>query len=263
MSLTLIATVATLGLFLGMLLFLELGHRAGLARLKRSPDGLVKGGGPAEGAVFGLLGLLVAFTFSGAATRFEDRRHLVTEEANAIGTAWLRIDLLPADAQPELRDLFRRYLDQRLKVYRNAEDIDSTIARQARSVALQADLWARALKACQRPEAPGHACMLMVPALNAMFDITTTRATAARNHPPPIIFLMIAGLSLMGAVLVGYGLSDNRKRHWLHPVAYAAIMSLAVYVIIDLEFPRLGLIRVDAVDQVLMELRQGMDQGPK
>src|SRR4249919_3832924 len=83
-----------------MLVCGEIGRRIGARRLARDPEGLAKGAGAAEAAVFGLLGLLIAFTFSGAASRFEERRHLVTREANAIGTAYLRIDLLPDDAQP-------------------------------------------------------------------------------------------------------------------------------------------------------------------
>src|SRR6476659_6351344 len=74
--------------------------------------------GASEGAVMALLGLFLAFTFSGAGNRFDERRHLVIEETNAIGTAWLRIDLLPADAQPVVRGLFREYLDARLETYR-------------------------------------------------------------------------------------------------------------------------------------------------
>jgi hypothetical protein len=114
MNLTLIALLTAAGLFFGVLLFLEIGRRIGIARIAHNPDGLAKGGGAAEGAVFALLGLLIAFTFSGATSRFEDRRHLITEEANDIGTAYLRVDLLPSDAQPEIRELFRRYVDLRV-----------------------------------------------------------------------------------------------------------------------------------------------------
>src|SRR5678816_3372464 len=95
--------------FFAMLACGEIGRRIGSLRVARDPEGLAKGTGAAEAAVFGLLGLLIAFTFSGAASRFEERRHLVTQEANAIGLSLIRIDLLPDDAQPELRRLFRRY----------------------------------------------------------------------------------------------------------------------------------------------------------
>ena len=88
------------GLFLAMLVLLETGRRVGIRHLAEDGGGARQGLGIVEGAVFSLLGLLFAFTFSGASTRFEGRRYLIVEEANNIGTAWLRIDVLPAPAQP-------------------------------------------------------------------------------------------------------------------------------------------------------------------
>jgi hypothetical protein len=91
---------------------------------------------PMNGAVFALLGLMLAFTFSGAMSRFEARRALMLEETNAVGTAYLRIDLLPAERQPALRDLFRQYVQARLDTY---VDVGSpaSLAAYARSLALQ------------------------------------------------------------------------------------------------------------------------------
>jgi len=258
MNLTLIALLTAAGLFFGMLLFLELGRRIGVARIAHNPDGLAKGGGAAEGAVFALLGLLIAFTFSGATSRFEDRRHLITEEANDIGTAYLRVDLLPSDAQPEIRELFRRYLDLRSTTYLTVKNTADIKAKLAQTQVLQGEIWTKALAASRRPDAAAPATMLLIPALNAMIDITTTRTTATQNHPPLIIFFLLMGLIFLSALLVGYDASDNKERNWLHPIAFAVIMSLTVYVIIDIEFPRLGLIRIDAADQVLVELRNSM-----
>src|SRR6185436_11106468 len=109
-SFALIAGLLALVLFLAMLALIEVGRRLGVSRLARDPDGLAKGIGASEGAIFGLLGLIIAFTFSGAASRFESRRQLITEEVNDIGTAYLRIDVVPEQVRPELRDLFRRYV---------------------------------------------------------------------------------------------------------------------------------------------------------
>src|SRR5262245_22092651 len=102
-------------LFLAMLALQKVGRRLGERDRGRGPTGDKVEAGQGAGTVFALLGLLVAFTFSGAGARYESRRHLIAEEANAIGTAWLRLDLLPAPAQPHLRDLFRRYVDARLE----------------------------------------------------------------------------------------------------------------------------------------------------
>ena len=115
--------VCTAGLFVGMLVLLEVGRRIGVRRLARDPEGATVGLGTVEGAVFGLLGLLVAFTFSGAAARFDTRRQLIIEEANAVGTAYLRLELLPTAAQPSLRAAFRQYLAARLAVYRQLADV--------------------------------------------------------------------------------------------------------------------------------------------
>jgi hypothetical protein len=257
MDLIQMAMGATLGLLLGMLLFLEIGRRIGLRHLHHA-GGLARGVGTAEGAVFGLLGLLIAFTFSGAASRFEDRRHLITEEANAIGTAYLRLDLLPTASQPSLRQLFRQYTEVRAHVYQDAHDEATVIKRLIQSERLQTQIWQQCLLAAQRPETSNPAMMLLVPALNEMLDITTSRAMAIRNHPPIVVFLLLTILSLIGSMLIGYEMADNPHRSWLHSVAFSVIMSLCIYVIVDLEFPRLGLFTITAADQVLLDLQASM-----
>lgn len=213
------------------------------------------GTGVVEGAVFALLGLLVAFTFSGASSRFDERRKLVVEEANAIGTAYLRIDLLPAAAQGEMRERFRSYLDARLAVYRAFPDVDKAESERARADELQQEIWARAVaeSAASQPIA-----MLLLPALNQMFDITTTRTMAAQSHPPLVLFGLLFAFALLGALLAGNAMAGITSRQWFHSATFAFALAGAVFVILDMEYPRLGLIRIDAFDQVLVELRQNM-----
>ena len=244
------------GLFLGMLAVQEAGRSLGTRRLARDPEAVSRGGA-IEGAVFALLGLLIAFTFAGAASRFDDRRKLVTEEANAIGTAWLRIDVLPAGAQPALRDLFRRYLDSRLETYRKVPDMDAVRLELARSASLQNEIWIAAVDA-SRTSPTTAASMLLLPALNQMIDITTTRSMAAEIHPPPVIFAMLAAFAVTSAFVAGYGMAGGKTRSWVHAIAFASVVAATVYVILDLEYPRIGLIRVDAVDHVLADLRRTM-----
>src|SRR5262245_37022026 len=126
----------TFGLFLGMLLFLEIGRRIAVRRKEESGTA-GEGIGAVDGAVFALLGLLIAFTFSGASSRFDTRRQLIVEETNDIGTAYLRLDLLPANAQPALRESFRRYLDARIEVYRKLPDIAAAKESLAKANQLQ------------------------------------------------------------------------------------------------------------------------------
>jgi hypothetical protein len=248
----------TFGLFVGMLTLLEIGRRVGNRRLQNDAEGARAGTGTVEGAVFALLGLLIAFTFSGAASRFDERRNLIVEETNDIGTAYLRLDLLPTSAQPALRDLFRRYVDSRLETYRKMPDLEAVKAELARSIVLQGEIWTQAVAAGRLENAPPPATMLLLPALNQMIDITTTRTMTTQMHPPKVIFAMLFGLALVGALLAGYGMAGGKSRNWLHMIGFAAVMAVVVYVILDIEFPRLGLIRVDAFDQALVDLRASM-----
>lgn len=256
----LISLLIALALFAGMLLLLEIGWRIRTRRRAQDPGGTGAGTGAVEGAVFALLGLLVAFTFSGAASRFDARRALIVEEANAIGTAFLRLDLLPGEAQPALRDLFRRYTDSRLEVYRklSASDLEAARVELDRSIRLQGEIWNQAVISGQLEGAPPAVAMLLLPALNQMFDVTTTRTMALRMHPPTVIFVMLFGLALASALLAGYAMGGARTREWLHMLAFAAVVAATVYVIFDLEYPRLGLIRIGAFDQVLVDLRASM-----
>jgi len=258
MGFTLIALSLALLMFGGMLVSVEVGRRLGFVRLSRDSEGLAKGVGASEGAVFGLLGLILAFTFSGAASRFEARRQLITEEANAIGTAYLRVDLIPEEARPELRNLFRRYLDVRLATYVHIEDQAATEAMLSEASTLQNDIWMKAVAATRRPDVTGRPEVMIVPALNAMIDITTTRKAATQNHPPLAIFVLLGTLSLVSSLLVGYEISSNKHRTWLHAFVFAAITSLSFYVIVDLEFPRLGLIQIENADQILRDLRKNI-----
>jgi hypothetical protein len=257
MNPSLLSFLFATGLFIGMLLLLEAGRRLGQRRQSKLEEGARAGLGAVEGAVFALMGLLVAFTFSGAATRFDTRRQLIVEEANAIGTAWLRLDLLPAASQPELRELFRRYLDQRLEVYRKMPDMKAARAELAKVNALQGEIWQRATVACKESENP--VTMQLIPALNQMFDIAATRTATTQIHPPTIIFAMVGVLALMSSLLAGYAMAGGQTRSWIHVTGFALILAATVYVILDLEFPRVGFIRVDNFDQLLRDLRQTMN----
>jgi hypothetical protein len=257
MNAILIASLAAVGLFIGIVAMLELGRRLGVRRLASDPAGAQAGTGAVEGAVFALVGLLIAFTFSGAASRFDERRDLIVAETNAVGTAWLRLDLLPSD-QPAIRDSFLQYLDARLAVYRKLPDVKAARAELAKATALQATIWAQAIAAGQREGASPDAIKLLLPALNEMFDITTTRTMATQAHPPVFIYGMLIALALASALLAGFGMAGSKSRSWLHILGFATVMAVAVYAIIDLEFPRIGLIQVDAFDQALVELRASM-----
>ncbi|HEX7880263.1 MAG TPA: DUF4239 domain-containing protein [Candidatus Eisenbacteria bacterium] len=245
------------GTFLGMLLMLELGRLVGRR-------GLAKHGGqshstsPVDGAIFALLGLLIAFTFSGAAARFDTRRLQIATEANHIGTSWLRLDLLPADYRHELRGLFRQYLDARLDTYRKLPDVNAALAELARSQELQRQIWSKAVAGCDARADPSVRTLLLG-SINEMIDITTTRTMAARIHPPTVIFLLLTCMTLGCSFLAGHAMAGHPGRPWVHHLVFAIVISSVTYTILDIEHPRAGVIRISAADQVLEELRHEMD----
>lgn len=254
------AFLMTFGLFVGMLLFLEIGRRIAASRIKKDSGAAGEGVGAVDGAVFALLGLLLAFTFSGASARFDTRRQLIVEETNDIGTAYRLLDLLPADFQPALRESFRRYLDARIDVYRKLPDLAAAKEHLAKANELQGQIWRQAVAASRAEGTAAAAPFLLLPALNAMIDITTTRTMATLMHPPAVVFVMLFGLALVASLLAGYGMTGSKVRSWFHMLGFALVMAIAVYIILDIEYPRLGLIRVDAFDQALVDLRESMNR---
>jgi hypothetical protein len=255
MDLVFSSVVFALAMFVGMLAFAEVGRRVARWRAARDPDGAWHGTGVVDAAVFGLFGLVIAFTFSGAASRFDTRRNLIVEEVNAIGTAYLRLDILPVEAQPGLRGSFRRYLDSRIQVYRKYPDRAAVAAELENVKRAESQIWTQAL-AAERDSAP--VARLLLPALNQMFDISTKRTMAMNMHPPTAIYAMLFGLALIASMIAGYGMARAESRAWFHVIGFAAVVAIVAYVILDIEHPRLGFIRIDALDRALVDLRASM-----
>jgi hypothetical protein len=181
---------------------------------------------------------------------------MIVDDANAVGTAYLRLDLLQEPARDQIRHDFRRYVKLRLEVYRRLPDVQAARQALAKAVAVQKEIWDRSVAAC-REQGSQAATMLLLPALNQMIDISTTRTMATMIHPPLIIYAMLSLLALISALVAGYAMT-SKKRSWIHILGFAAITAVTVYVILDLEYPRLGLIRADTSDRVLAELLESM-----
>ena len=240
-----------------LLAAMDVGRRLRVAQPDLIPDSSGGAFSSVEGAVFGLLGLLVAFTFAGAAQRFEGRRQLVVQEANAIGTAYLRLDVLPPAAQPQLRELVREYVDARLAVYAASADLARARAELDRVAVLQQKIWTQAVAATQAAPTPAPQ-IVVLPALNEMFDVANARYLATRMHVPLLLMILLAALSLASALLAGYLLAGNPKKTYFHTLTFALGLAVALYVIVDYEFPRIGLIRMNALDQAIVDVRATM-----
>jgi hypothetical protein len=233
-------------LFPAMIVLLEVGRRL----RRRHAEAVVSSA--IEGAIFGLFGLLLAFTFSGAVSRFDTHRQLLTQEANDIGTAYLRLDLLPAQAQPGLRQLFREYTTSRLHLY---DAVGEEISPE--TVRLQREIWQRSTAAAISQDANPDATKLLLPAINDMIDITSTRQNAFNMHPPDVVYWLLFVFSGGAALMAGYSMKAG-PRDWMYSIALALAVTLTVYTILDVEYPRRGLIRLQQLDQTLISLRDSM-----
>ena len=169
----------------------------------------------------------------------------------------MRLDVLPADAQPMLRDEFRRYLDTRLAYYKNLFGADAP-ATLRRAEQLQRQIWQDAVMALGEAEMQG-ATEVVLPALNEMFDITTARQAALRTHLPTAIFGMLVVLALACAFIAGRGMAKHPQPNHLHIITFGAVLALTGYTILNLEFPRLGFVRLDQMDALLYQVRATMD----
>lgn len=242
-------------LFLGTVACLELGYRLGTRRSETS--GLHEGIGGIESAVFGMLGLLIAFSFGAGLSRLDTRRQMTIQEANNIGTAYLRLDLLAAGDQPEMRRLFREYVDARLRVYQKYPDPKGTEQELARVAKMQEGIWSRAVTA-SRADATQNASRLLLPAINEMIDITTSRTVALYTHLPSLIVGLLIIVSLLSGLVAGYSMAKRQRRSWLHMVVYGLVVAITIYTVFDLDDPRSGLIRNEAADHAMVELKDSI-----
>ena len=251
-----LAIAVSIGLFLGMLACLEAGYRLGCFA-SRKTESAHEGTGTIEAAVFALLGLLLGFTFANGISHLDQRRDLIVREANTISTAYLRLDLLPAAQQPEVRRLFREYVDSRLRVYKKLPDISAAERELTHATQLQQDIWSRAVVAGLNDPSQ-HVARLLLPALNDMIDVTTSRTIALHTHLPPLIFGLSIVVALLSGLLAGYDMSKRKRRSWFHVAVYALVIALTIYAVLDLDNPRSGLIRLNSADDALIQLRDSI-----
>jgi hypothetical protein len=198
--------LTALSLFVGILFCMEAGRLVGLSQIRKRKDQPPASLPAVEGSVFGLMGLLIAFTFSSAAARFEARRQILVQEAAAIGTAWRRGDLLPETRQGDFKDCLRKYVDTQIAFTRAVANGDLDREAILRAKELQRKMWAEAVSASKEGMSPAAAGMLLG-SMNAISEMGTVRLAAAENHLPLLIRAMLIVLPLICAVMAGMSTS--------------------------------------------------------
>ena len=243
-------------LFITVLLMMELGYRYRLASNLPNDSETNAGVGPAIGTVLALMGLVLAFSFSSAAARLDAARRTILDEANAIETAWLRLDLAEPSAQPRLRVLFRQYVDSRISGYSSPE-LREYHQRAKISGGLMRQIWALAVEAT--PPSHPEDRLLLLPALNAMSDGASARTISVSTHLPPAILTFLFGTVFIGSMLIGTLLACAGRRHWFYRLVIAMVLSSVVYAIVDMEYPRLGAFNLlKNADSLLVNFRDSI-----
>lgn len=245
----LVATMAVI------ILAMQTGFWLGRCKRRRSEEGQKPPGplGEVVAALLGLLALLLAFTFSLAAHRFDTRRDLVLDEANAIGTAWLRAGFLPESNRTAVRKLLREYLEHRLSVVQSGK-VEEGLARNDD---LQHQLWAQAVAVGQKE--PGSIVAgLFIASLNEVIDLHAKRVMfGLRTRIPPNIWVLLYFAALLSVGAIGYHTGVVGARGTLMVFPLVLTFSAVMLLIADLDRPREGMLKVS--QQSLIDLRTLMD----
>jgi hypothetical protein len=237
------------GLLALLLAALEGGYRAGRREARDVHPVASAQIGMIQGAVLGLLGLLLAFSFAAAGTRFIERQDLITQEANAIGTAHLRADLLAEPHASDLRAALRRYTEHRIAASSNVRG-GPTSAVLAEAERMHADIWQAASAGVA--VRPGVTLAVLLP-VNEVIDLHATRVAAGRKHLPAPVTVLLVTCSLLAIGVIGYGNGLGGERIAPLTMPLAILIGSALWITIDLDYPRAGLIRLS--DAPLMALK--------
>jgi hypothetical protein len=156
-----------------------------------------------------------------------------------------------------MRHLFRQYLDSRLGMYAKLPDLTAADAELDHATKIQQEIWSRAIDA-SRDDPTQNVARLLLPALNEMIDVTTSRTIALHTHLPPLIFGLSISVALLSGLLAGYDMAKRRKRSWFHGILYSVVIAITIFTVIDLDYPRFGVIRLTAADNAMIQLRDSI-----
>jgi len=242
----------SLSLFAGMIIIYFLANRlAKLPSFSKFVDDTIN---PIEGSLLGLLALLLAFTFGMSASRYETRRAVMLSEANNIGTVILRCDLYPDSTRNKLRTHLKEYVEARVAYFQAGTD--DTKERNAIQATEKWDgmIWSTVAEASKVKDNL-VASNQMVPALNAMIDIVTTRNAEKNATVPDSILWLLFLLCIISSFILGFQKSTSRNPYIIS-IVFALMVCACIQVIIDLDRPRQGFINMQGTNQFIVDLRK-------
>jgi hypothetical protein len=251
-----ISSLLGLTLMLGFFISRAVGlRRAG----KESSEGL---GSSLEAMASGLLGLLLAFNFSIAQSRFEDREKEIVREADAIGTMYLRCSLLDAEDRRLCRDHLRSYAALRIAAYASygRAEASSLVNQLAKGEQIQNELWSMVTRAVrEHPDAPRAVLMM---GLNELIDLDADRRASIRIIVPQAVTVAIMLACIAWAVLLGYSLGLKRQGSWAGWVMVTVLIGVVFGVALDLDRPVTGLVTTAAAERSMKQVLEMMQRPP-
>jgi hypothetical protein len=240
-------------LFLSMIIIYWIGYMIRKAEIKRNKTLSNEGLGSIEASLLGLLALLLSFTFSMSVTRYDNRRTVIIDEANNIGTAVLRADMYPESMKKLLKADFKDYLEARIEYYNAGVDSSKINLAIKKTEFIYTKIWNQVIKESQKPENLVRSNQ-MIPALNNMIDIVTTRDAIKNATVPNSVFGLLFLIILFASFTVGYSNIKKQKNHIL-ALAFSFTVVATVCLILDLDRPRRGVIDMNTSEQKIVELR--------
>jgi len=241
------------GVGLILLTVAEIGYRMGIRIPSKEDVPFQNEIAGYQSAVLGLLALLLGFTFSMALNHYDLRRSLVIQEANSIGTTWLRTSFLPGEPKEISRKLLRDYVNHRI----TQDDPGSEHRENLKQItALQGALWLQAEKAAAI--APNPITASYITSLNETIDLSSTRMAASRVRVPGALWMILLIVSTFGIWASGFSSGVNGKRALFLTVGLPVLITLVLLLITDLSSPKRGLIRTDYSS--MTDLRDSMNQ---
>lgn len=240
-------------LFCLIIIFYMLGNFLIKKILERKSESVNIELGSINGALLALLGLILAFSFSMASSRFDTRRQLIIEEANIVGTVILRMDVYPDSIKNVLKTNMKAYVEKRIDFYQAGMDIPKLVSLFKEADAIGKKIWSITAEYAKKDDITTRTSEL-IPALNDMIDITTTRRAAGESTIPDSIMYFLFTLCVCSSFLLGY--DNKRKIDWVILIGFSVMLSITVFTIIDLDRPRSGLINMDGPNEKIIELRE-------
>jgi hypothetical protein len=249
------AWILTIALFLLMVVCIYVGRWLGLRRIVYRKETDAPSTTNILSAMLGLMAFLLAFTFSMSSNRYDARRRSIVDEANAIGTATLRSDLYPEDQRALFRKDFQQYVEARIAYFEvgaHKENVDRT---DSLSDEIAHRIWDRAANFSKTANSY-IASVVMVNALNEMIDLRTTRTVAEFERVPDSIVWMLLILLLANAFYIGYSSAGKGHFDWFIAFGFCLLASVVIYITLNLDRPRRGIIQMNHSQNAMVELRK-------